>query len=128
MKKISSKTLTLVAPLALLCLALVLVAGCGQKTAKLTADQNKAFDSAPAEVKQTWKNALAADKANDYVTAAASLDSLKKMILSDEQGKVLEAEREAFGQRLMKAVDKNNPAALQAVQNSKKTQNDSRRR
>ena len=120
MKKISSKTLTLVAPLALLCLALVLVAGCGQKTAKLMADQNKAFDSAPAEVKQTWKNALAADKANDYVAAAASLDSLKKMILSDEQGKVLEAERDAFGQRLIQAIDKNNPSAIQAVKNSQK--------
>ena len=110
--------------------ALLLATGCGQSSAKLTTEQSKAFDSAPAEVKQTWEKALAADKANDYVTAAASLDSLKKMILSDQQSKALEVEREAFGQRLMKAVDKNDPAAIQAVQNSnaKGNQNDLRRR
>jgi hypothetical protein len=121
MKNIISKITRHVLPAAGLAGALLLAAGCGQKTAQLTADQNKAFDSAPPEVKQAWEKVLAADKSNDYVTAVASLDGLKKMILSDEQSKALEAERDAFGQRLMKAVDKNDPAAIQAVQNSQKS-------
>lgn len=128
MKKLPSLIPTLAAPLALLALALLVGAGCGERTTKLTTDQSKAFDSAPPEVKQTWEKALAADKANDYVTAAASLDSLKKMILSDEQSKAVEAEREAFGRRLIKAIDKNDPAAIQAVQNSQKSRTDARGR
>lgn len=99
----------------------MLVAGCGQHVTKVTAEQNKAFDSAPAEVKQTWEKALAADKANDYVNAAAALDSLRKMTLSDQQSQALEAERAAFGERLMQAAEKGDPAAVQAVQNSQKS-------
>ncbi len=99
---------------------LLVVTGCGQKAAKITSDQSKAFDSAPPEVKQTWDKALAADKANDYVTAAASLDSLQNAILSDQQSQALQAERAAFSQRLMQAAEKNDPAAVQAVRNSQK--------
>ena len=107
--------------LALLAGALLLVAGCGPKVAQLTSEQSKAFDSAPPEVKQMWEKALAADKTNDYVTAAASLDSLQKMILSDPQTQALNAERDAFGERLMKAAGKNDPAAIQAVLNDRKS-------
>ena len=109
-------------PAAWLASALLFAAGCGQHAAKLTAAQSSAFDNAPAEVKQTWEKALAADKANDYVTAGAALDSLKKMILSDQQSQALETERAAFGQRLMQAAEKNDPAAIQAVQNSRESQ------
>ncbi len=116
------------ARLAALAVALLLGAGCGDHTSKVTTEESKTFDSAPPEVKQTWEKAVAADQANDYVTAAAALDNLKKMILSDPQSKALEAERNAFSQRLMKAVDKNDPAAIQAVQNSQKSQTDSRPR
>ena len=120
MKNKSFRILTLALPAAWVASALLLVAGCG-KSSKITSEQSNAFDSAPPEVKQTWEKALAADKANDYVTAAASLDSLKKMILSNEQVKALGTERDAFGQRLMKAAEKNDPAAIQAVQNSQKS-------
>ena len=58
---------------------LLLCAGCGDKTSRINGDQAKAFDSAPAEVKQVWEKALAADKAGDYLTAATALDGLQKM-------------------------------------------------
>ncbi len=99
----------------LLALTVLISAGCGQNAAHLTADQTKAFDSAPPEVKQTWDKALAADKSNDYVAAQTALSSLSQMILSDQQQKVLDEERAAFGQRLMQAADKNDPAAVEAV-------------
>lgn len=102
---------------------LLLCAGCGDKTPRINGDQVKAFDGAPAEVKQVWEKALAADKANDYVTAAVALDNLNKMTLSEQQVQALNVEREAFGLRLMKAVDKNDPAAIKAVQSSKKSRN-----
>jgi len=124
MNKFLSKISSWPAPLlALLVGALLLVAGCGQKVAKLTSEQSKAFDSAPPEVKQTWDKALAADKTNDYMTAVGSLDELKKMILSDQQTQALDAERSAFGERLMKAVDKGDPTAIKAVQSSEKSRN-----
>lgn len=123
MKKKSSKIFNLALLVAGLASAALLVGGCGQKTATITSAQSSAFDSAPPDVKQAWDKALAADKANDYVTAAASLDSLQKMILSDQQTQALSAERDAFNTRLMKALDKNDPAAIQAVQNSQKSKN-----
>lgn len=98
--------------------ALLLAAGCGQHAASLTADQSKAFDSAPADVKQTWEKALAADKANNYETAATALDNLQKMILSAPQSEALTVERTAFGERLMKAVENNDAAAIKAMQSS----------
>jgi hypothetical protein len=121
MKKIAALISARFLPAGLLAGALFLVAGCGQHAVKLTEDQSKAFDSAPAEVKQTWEKALAADKANDYVTAAATLDSLTKMTLSDQQSQALAAERAAFGERLMQAAEKGDPAAIQAAQNSQKS-------
>lgn len=106
-------------PLAVLGFALTLLcAGCGPKAPTLSSQDMKAFESAPAEVKEAWQKALAADKANDYVTAAALLNSLEQMTLSDSQKQALEVEREAFGQRLMQAAEKNDPAAVKAIQSS----------
>lgn len=121
MKRISSVIFIRVVAAVGLAGVLTLANGCGSGAPKVSAEQNQAFDSAPSEVKQTWDKALAADKANDYVTAAAALDSLKTMTLSDPQKQALDAERDAFNARLMKAVEKNEPAAIQAVQNSQKT-------
>lgn len=121
LKKLAVKTLTLALTSACLVGALLLVAGCGQKTAKITSEQSKTFDSSPPEVKQTWEKALAADKAKDYVTAQAALDSLDKMILSDLQRKALEIEITAFGQRLTLAFEKKEPAAVNAIQTINQT-------
>jgi len=121
MKKTTARFFTRLLPAASLAGALLLVAGCGQKTSKMTSEQSKSFDSAPPEVKQTWEKALAADKANDYLTAQTSLDTLNKMILSDPQRQAVEAENNSFGERLMQAVNKNDPAAVQAVQEINKS-------
>lgn len=103
--------------------ALMLIGGtgCGSNSPKLSAEQSKAFDSAPAEAKQAWDKALAADKANDYMNAQKSLDSLNQMILSDPQRKALETESSSFEVRLMQAVDKNDPAAVKAIQEINQT-------
>ena len=120
MNKIQSMISTVAVPLALLVLGLFAFTGCGERAPQLNSDQRKAFDSASPEVKQLWEKALAADQTNDYVNAAATLDGLKKLTLTDAQSQALDAERIAFGHRLMQAAEKNDPAAIQAVQNSQK--------
>lgn len=119
MNKLSPITLAAILKTTLLAMVM-LASGCGDHPPKLSSEEGKAFESAPPEVKQVWDKALAADKSNDYVAAQIALDSLSQMTLNDLQKKALSTERDAFGQRLMRAVNKNDPAAIQAVQNSQK--------
>ena len=118
MKKISP---VLCACALILTLALLAVAGCGEKGAQISSDDNKAFDSAPAEVKTTWEKALAADKANDYSNALQLFADLDKMILSEPQRKALQTESTAFNQRLWQAAEKNDAAAVKTVQEANKS-------
>ena len=99
--------------------ALLLGAGCGQSQLKSTASESKAFDSAPAEVKLAWEQALAADKANDYATTHKLLESLRQMQLKDDQKQAVETERTAFRQRLWAAAKKNDPAAVKVIREIK---------
>lgn len=94
----------------------LLAAGCGNKTVKLTSDLSKAFDGAPAEVKNTWDKALAADHANDYVNTQTLLDSLRTMNLNSQQTEALDTQLASFQQRLLQAADKNDPIATKAIQ------------
>lgn len=111
------RTFSIAASLAVLVLMLLASSGCNQQsTPKLTSEQLKAFDSAPADMKQTWNKALAADKANDYVNAQNLLDSLNQTNLSELQRSALEIETSTFQARLWQAAEKNDPAAVKAVQ------------
>ncbi len=103
---------------------LLLSAGCGDGSAKLSASDANAFASASADLKQQWEKALAADKAKDYATAQTLLDALSQQQLNAAQKQALQTERAEFGQRLLAAVEKNNPAAIKAIQDS---QNQNRR-
>lgn len=101
--------------------ALLFNTGCGDKSAKLTATEANAFATAPAELKQQWDKALAADKAKDYLTAQTLLDGLMQQPLNEAQKAALEKERADFGTRLWAAAEKNNPDAIKAVQNAQKS-------
>ena len=93
---------------------LVLAVGCDQPATPATGP----FDNAPAEVKAAWQQALAADKTNDYARAMAALDWLNKRKLTDPQMNALSTERAEFSERLLKAVMRNDPAAIRAYRNS----------
>jgi hypothetical protein len=95
--------------------------GCGQSSINLSSSDKQAFEQASAEVKQAWERALAADKAKDYATAQSQLDSLAQMQLTEPQKQALALEREAFNQRIWQAAEKNDPAAVKAVQDSQKS-------
>jgi hypothetical protein len=112
--------------LAALAFALLLSAGCAPKAPTLSSSDMKAFDSASADVKQTWEKALAADKANDYLNAQNLLDSLAKMPLSADQSNALVVESGTFGARLWQAAEKNDPVAVKAVQEINKSRRTTR--
>jgi 2-hydroxychromene-2-carboxylate isomerase len=95
--------------------ALVLAVGCDQPTSTRIPEP---FENARPDVRAAWEQALAADKANDYAKAMTALDWLNKQKLSDPQEVALSAERAEFSEKLLKAVMRNEPAAIQAYKNS----------
>ena len=108
-------------------IGLLMFSGCdNHQTLNLTSTESQAFDSAPADVKEAWKNAVVADTGNDYVNAQKLLDGLKQMQLSDQQKKTLDAETAAFHLRLWQAAEKNDPAAVKAAQEINKSMNTGR--
>lgn len=102
--------------LAVAALTTLLGTGCSRSNGGFSATQSKAFDSAPADVRETWQKALAADAATNYMDTLNLLNSLKLMQLSDEQRDVLNKKFTDFDQRLWAAAAKKDPSALQAVQ------------
>lgn len=117
------RPITLAGALQAACLtaALLVIAGCSKQTAKLTASESKAFESAAPDVKQAWESALAADKANDYENAQKLLDGLKQMQLSVDQSQALTVELFSFQDRLYKTAEAGDPAAIKALQDIKKS-------
>ena len=98
-------------------LVLTLVAGCGHKgSQKLSSNDLKAFDSAPAEVKQVWLMAVEASKTNDYVGGQTLFHRLLNQELTPEQKDAVSKESTALNQRLYDAFDKGDAAAVKAVE------------
>ena len=122
MNKFYSLTPTTAARATCLGIALLAMSGCdNHQTGNLTATENHAFDNAPADVKQAWESALAADKANDYENAQKLLDGLRQMPLSVDQSQALTAELFSFQDRLYKTAEAGDPAATKALQDIKKS-------
>jgi len=119
--KIKAKCFRLCLPLILTAGSLLLIVGCGQKSVSLSKGQANAFDEAPVDIKNIWDKALAADQANDYVNAQNFLDSLASIDLNSQQTQALSEELAAFQQRLLNAVDKNDPSAIKAIQEMNKS-------
>ena len=96
------------------------LAGCTKSTPGITSEQRSAFDSAPAEIKKMWQDALAADKVNDYTRVQALLLDLQTKEMSKEQQQALVDEFDAYGQRLLAAAEKGNPDAKNALDDWRK--------
>ena len=109
------KHLRLFAFLQLLALALLL-SGCGQGAPKVTETDNKAFETASPELKQNWAQSQAAASTNDYTTALVTLRSMLAQNLSIEQIEAVQNAMRACNAKLMKAVEKGDPAAQKAFE------------
>src|ERR1700761_7432327 len=97
------------------------LAGCGK--GKSNPKSTSVFDSAPPEIKDVWLKAVAADNANDYVTAVTAYRQVlaRQSDISNDQ--YLTAQQ-AFGllnQRLVNNSLKGDPDAKQALDTLKKT-------
>jgi hypothetical protein len=62
-----------------------LLGGCGGDAYQLSKEELAAFKAAPPEVKQAWEKGLAADKANDYLTASTNYRRLLTQPITSEQ-------------------------------------------
>jgi hypothetical protein len=100
------------------CLAglMLLATGCGSKVAKPSAKQARAFDSAPAAVKQVWDKALKAETDKEYLAAEDSFENLQKMELTSDQTNALNAEFLDFHKQLYQAAENGDSGAVKAVQ------------
>lgn len=78
---------------------------------------SSAFDSAPADVKQSWNSAIAAWKSHRYPEAATNFVSLqgKAGTFSPQQSEALTRAVEEFGQEAFTAANKGDGGATDAV-------------
>jgi hypothetical protein len=78
---------------------------------------SSAFDSAPADVKQSWTDAMAAWKNHRYAGAATNFASLqtKSASLSPQQTDALTKAVDEFGQEAFAAANKGDAEATEAV-------------
>ena len=109
----SKSFFSLISTFSILFLAGALLTGCSKKPANAMS----IFDSASPDIKAIWDSSIAADKANDYVTAIQGYRSLmkQKTKLTDKQIDVLDSVAVALNQRFNDAVNSGDPAAKQAA-------------
>ncbi len=101
----------------------LLLVGCGRgtKAPPASAADVAAFDQAKPELKQTWQDALAADKKNDYATAHKLLTSLQTQELSTDQREAVKKVFANLSERLRAALENGDPAAQKALQEIRST-------
>jgi hypothetical protein len=95
---------------------MLLIAGCGPGGRKLTSADAKAFDGASPELKERWAKAQAAAATNDYVGSILTLRSMLSAGLSKPQIDAVQDALASYDAKLMKAVDKGDPAAQKALE------------
>jgi hypothetical protein len=78
---------------------------------------SSAFDSAPADVKQSWNEALVAWKKHQYPEAATNFVGLQSKAgnLSTQQSDALTKAVEEFGQEAFEVANKGDARATEAV-------------
>jgi hypothetical protein len=109
------KTLSIALRLSVLVAGLML-AGCGQKSAESTSADLKAFPSAPADTKTLWEQAVAAEKASDFMAAQAAFLQLRAQNLTPEQQAAVQHAAQSNGEKLLAAFNKGDPAAQKAME------------
>ena len=102
----------LTANIACLLVALMLVA-CGSQSDK------SAFKNAAPELKRVWDQAVAADKANNYLAANTNYFSLMSRDISAEQFVVVQSAISALNGRMQTAAAKGDAAAQKAIEELK---------
>ena len=100
----------------LIVVALLVLSGCS-KGGPSKNISSSAFDSAPADVKQSWNDGIAAWKNHRFGEAATNFMSLQSTgaSLTPQQTDALTKAVEEFGQEAFEAANKGDVAATEAV-------------
>lgn len=97
----------------------MLLSGCSDNSYSLSKADLAAFKDASPEVKQTWEQALKADKANDYLTAGNNYRTLLGKELSPQQMAAVQTALGGLNIRLNEAAAKGDAAAQKALEAAK---------
>jgi hypothetical protein len=97
-------------------LAFAILVGCSKGGPSKNVSSS-AFDSAPADIKQSWNDAIAAWKNHRFAEAATNFTALqsKSTSLSTQQSDALIKAVEEFGQQAFEAANKGDAGATEAV-------------
>lgn len=102
----------------ILCLAVCITVGCGREKppTEISNTEKQAFDSATPEIKQAWQGGLEAVSTNDYATAQNIFYSLLNQDLTPAQRQAVSKESTIVMDRVYAGVEKQDPAALKAME------------
>jgi hypothetical protein len=92
-----------------------LFCGCGQGKSKVDSADLKAFDSAPAELKDLWLQSQSAAGTNDYLQATLVLRALMQRELSPGQRAVVETTTGTYEAKLSRAAARGDAEAKKAL-------------
>jgi hypothetical protein len=99
----------------LLTVLAALVASCSRSPSSI-GGKSKAFDSAPAAVKESWTQAVACAQTNDYAAATILMKELRKQELTPEQSAAVEASLKTVMEAMYEAAERGDPAAKKAIE------------
>ena len=111
----------LVIVLGVIAFAGLALSGCGGSPKSAASRGDKAFQSAPAEIKSAWDTAKKAIQANDYAVALSTLQNLTtNQGLSADQTRALQETATAVSDQMYAAANKGDPKAKQAIDDLRK--------
>ena len=91
----------------------VFLAGC--HGSKERVPDSRPFAQAPADIKDLWDTALAADRTNDYAIAQTLYYGLLRQPLTPEQKQAVDAASTMLNNRMLRALQTGDPAAKAAL-------------
>ena len=106
-------------PFVLLVALAALAAGCSKSPSSI-GGKSKVFDSASAAVRESWTQAVACAKTNDYAGATVLMMGLRKEELTPEQLATVDASLKTLTEAMYEAAGRGDPAAQKAIEELKK--------
>jgi hypothetical protein len=94
----------------------MLLASCGANPQSAASRGDKAFQSAPAEVKAAWQLATASLQTNNFATTLDTLKRLHGAGLTPEQMKAIEETATATSDKMYAAANAGDPNAKKALE------------
>jgi hypothetical protein len=98
------------------------LAGCGGSAQSRMSRYEKAFNTAPQELKAQWDIALNAVKSKDYAVAVGTLNQIAVITnLAPEQAVAVREVSTAVSDEMYDAANKGDPKAKQAIEDLRKS-------